>query len=57
MYNYYERSIACSICGSPGSTKQTCPLNSDSKNPDINRHFLLNAYVKQVHKSTSPGKL
>lgn len=69
MYNYYTygRPIACSICGSPGSTKQTCPLNPDSKNPDINKHFL--SYpdqsmkkshspnpVKVVHKSPSPVK-
>ena len=70
MYNYYSygRPIACSICGSPGSTKQTCPLNPDSKNPDINKHFL--SYPDQsmkkshspnpvnvVHKSPSPVKV
>ena len=71
MYNYYSygRPISCSICGSPGSTKTSCPLNPDSKNAIPERHTLAFSAgpilyhvpkspspVKEVHKSPSPVK-
>lgn len=30
----------CSICGSPGTTRASCPLNPDAKKPNKNRHPL-----------------
>lgn len=30
----------CSICGSPGTSKLTCPLNPDAKNPNPSKHPL-----------------
>ena len=30
----------CSICGSPGTSKSTCPLNPDAKNPNPSKHPL-----------------
>ena len=31
----------CSICGSPGTSKSTCPLNPNAKNPNPSKHPLL----------------
>jgi hypothetical protein len=30
----------CSLCGSPNTTKATCPLNVDAKNPTKSKHPL-----------------
>ena len=30
----------CSLCGSPGVSKSTCPLNPKAKNPDPKKHPL-----------------
>ena len=30
----------CSICGSPGTSKLTCPLNPNAKNPNPSKHPL-----------------
>ena len=29
---------ACSLCGSPGTNKSTCPLNKAAKNPNYSKH-------------------
>jgi predicted DNA-binding WGR domain protein len=39
----------CSICGSSGTSKATCPLNPKAKNPDPKKHPLAN---KSKSKST-----
>ena len=33
----------CSICGSENTTKATCPLNPNAKNPNPKKHYLANA--------------
>ncbi len=40
LTNYYEQYGGgnCSLCGSPGTTKSTCPLNPDAKNPNPDKH-------------------
>ena len=30
----------CSLCGSPGTSKATCPLNPKAKNPNPKKHPL-----------------
>jgi len=46
----------CSLCGSPGTSKATCPLNTNSKNPDPKKHPLANK-SKSTSKSTSKSKV
>jgi predicted DNA-binding WGR domain protein len=38
----------CSLCGSPGVSKATCPLNPKAKNPDPKKHPLANKSYKKV---------
>jgi hypothetical protein len=40
LKNYYEQYGGgnCSLCGSPGTTKSTCPRNPDATNPNPAKH-------------------
>jgi len=40
LTNYYEQYGGgnCSLCGSPGTTKSTCPRNPDATNPNPAKH-------------------
>ena len=42
----------CSLCGSPGASKTTCPLNPKAKHPDPKKHYLAKKQksMKQVVK-------
>lgn len=42
----------CSLCGSPGASKTTCPLNPKAKHPDPKKHYLAKKQksTKQVVK-------
>ena len=44
----------CSICGSPGTSKLTCPLNPNAKNPDPNKHPLAKSKMSSAKKTKSP---
>ena len=48
----------CSLCGSPGTTKATCPLNPNAANPNPAKHPLavsaLSPPVKVTGKRTAP---
>ena len=50
----------CSLCGSPGTTKTTCPLNPDATNPNPKKHPLaLKSGTKQSngnYKKTKKAK-
>ena len=43
----------CSLCGSPGTTKTTCPLNPDAKNPNPAKHSNATKSNKSA-KETAP---
>ena len=44
----------CSICGSPGTSKLTCPLNPDAKNPNPSKHPLAKSKMSSAKKTKSP---
>ena len=46
MYRQFG-SGKCSICGSPGTTKSSCPLNPNAKNPKPEKHPLALKLSKQ----------
>lgn len=53
--NYYQFAGGnCSLCGSPGSTKITCPLNPNAKNPNPEKHP--NALIKSGSTKTNQLK-
>ena len=33
-----SNTIVCSLCGTPGTNKSSCPLNKDSRNPNPDKH-------------------
>lgn len=37
----------CTLCGSPGTNKSTCPLNPDAKKPNPSKHPMAGAVVSQ----------
>lgn len=43
----------CSICGSPGTSKLTCPLNPDAKNPNPSKHPLAKKMSSSKQKTSS----
>ena len=45
----------CSICGSSGTSKLTCPLNPDAKNPNPSKHPLAKSKMSSATTSKSPA--
>lgn len=43
----------CSICGSLGTSKLTCPLNPDAKNPNPSKHPLAKSNVSSAKPKTT----
>ena len=43
----------CSICGSPGTSKLTCPLNPDTKNPNPSKHPLAKSNMSSAKPKVS----
>ena len=47
----------CSICGSPGTSKLTCPLNPDAKNPNPSKHPLAKKVSSAKPKVNTKSKV
>lgn len=47
----------CSICGSPGTSKLTCPLNPDAKNPNPSKHPLAKKVSSTKSKVNTKPKM
>ena len=44
----------CSICGSPGVTKASCPLNPSAKNPKPDKHPMATSSKKDSSNKSDP---
>ena len=47
----------CSICGSPGTSKLTCPLNPNAKNPNPSKHPLAKKTSSKLKTSSAKPKV
>ena len=45
---------SCSLCGSPGVTKATCPCNPKAKNPNSAKHPLAKKICLKIKKQARP---
>ena len=45
----------CSLCGSLGTSKTTCPLNPKAKNPNPKKHQIYFPNISKTHKTYVPN--
>jgi hypothetical protein len=57
MSKIHKILMACSLCGTPGTNKSSCPLNKESKNPIPNKHDVYNKHdIPQVQNGGAKAK-
>ena len=56
FWNFFKQSGggSCSLCGSPGVTKATCPCNPKAKNPNPAKHPLAKKICPKIKKQARP---
>ncbi len=47
--------ISCSLCGSLGTNKSSCPLSKESKHPNVDRHDVSKKVIEQKGGAKSKG--